>query len=111
MVFTDVFHKTFIISTTNDHEKLHSIEPRKIKEKRSIYSYSRNLGFVLKEDIIYLDSSEIAQTIFWKAEVSNREWVTSEIIVGNRGMLDTLQNFQYLIPMILTSADIFVFFS
>lgn len=75
------------------YKNLHYISPRALRKKANnelpVY------GFVLTEDMVLLDSGEIQKMVFWKAEYTKRYWLTSEIIIGTNGMLDTLSNEKY----------------
>jgi hypothetical protein len=52
-------------------------------------------GFVTADDIVYIHPSEIKHIVFWSAEYSKRHWVTSELIVGNAEMIDTVEQRRY----------------
>jgi len=68
--------------------------PLKSISRTSRTSYS-GYGFTALEDIMLLDSSEIEQLIFWKAEYTERDWLTSQIHKSTKGFMDTLRNKQF----------------
>lgn len=85
------------------YKNLHYVQPRFLRKQaaENIPSY----GFVTEKDLVYLDSGAISRMIFWKAERSKRYWLTSEIIVGTLGMLDTLQNQRYWNSLVFATQD------
>lgn len=72
-----------------------------IKRGKSNRYYNPTYGFIIKGDIVYLDSTEIEKMVFWDANYTKREWLTSEIIVGSQGMLDTIKNEKYWNSIVL----------
>lgn len=75
------------------YKKLHYVSPKGMEKykTKNLWRY----GFVLASDLVYLDSTDIEKTIFWQAKYSARNWLTSEIVIGSPGMLDSIQNLQY----------------
>lgn len=71
------------------YKTLHYVHPRPLHKRRD--EVLPDYGFVLEKDKVVLDSSSISKMIFWSAEYSKRYWLTSEIIVGSVGMLDTIR--------------------
>lgn len=52
-------------------------------------------GLVEPSDIVFIDSNDISKVIFWDAEYTKREWLTSEIIVGSKAMVDSIHQQKY----------------
>lgn len=75
------------------YKNLHYVSPRALRKNAN--SELPVYGFVLTEDVVLLDSGEIRKMVFWKAGYTKRDWLTSEIITGTQGMLDTLSNEKY----------------
>jgi hypothetical protein len=75
------------------YKRLEYVYPSQINQKTS--ANLQCFGFVLENDIVYLHPNDISKIIFKRAENSKREWVTSELIIGSAGMLDTLHRKQY----------------
>lgn len=75
------------------YKRLEYVNPRARNQKPD--TDSPNLGFVVSTDIVYLHPGDISKIIFKHAENSKREWVTSELIIGPPGMLDTIRHKKY----------------
>lgn len=75
------------------YKKMNYISPKPMRSEPRRYAPS--YGYVNKSDVIYLDSNDISKMIFWSAEISNRDWVTSEIVFGNQFILDKIKEQQY----------------
>lgn len=74
-------------------KKFYYVQPRPIQKIPS--EYLPKYGLVTPSDIIFIDSNEISKLIFWDAEYTKREWLTSEIIVGTQGMADSINQQKY----------------
>ena len=75
------------------YKSLEAIPLRSVSgKKRSTF---QGYGFTTMTDIVLVDSSEIEQLIFWKAEYTEREWLTSQIHKSTKGFMDTLRNKQF----------------
>ena len=75
------------------YKNIHSISPRSIKKSES--QWELTYGFVDINDIVFLDTSDIDKIVFWEAKQSERLWLTSEMVIGTAGMIDTVVHQQY----------------
>lgn len=75
------------------YKNMYYLSPRSLK-KRSNDNHEW-YGFLTENDIVFVDSSEIKKVVFWSAEYSERYWLTSGIVVGTTGMIDTVRNKAY----------------
>lgn len=57
--------------------------------------YPEIFGFVNMEDIVFVDTAAIERVVFWDVQYTERAWLTSEIIVGNKQMEEVLAQQKY----------------
>ena len=77
------------------YKQLYYVDFVKTGQSRKSFSDSRHFGFVLREDVFWLDSTDIVKMVFWSASYSERYWDTSRVLKGVQGMLDTIQQQKY----------------
>lgn len=76
------------------YKRLYTFHPKSIFKSNNLFDLP-SYGFAIKDDTRKIDSSEISNIIFWKAEECKNDWLTSELVLGNQEMIDTLQNKKY----------------
>lgn len=69
--------------------------PIKALRKQANRNYTPVYGIVPKNDLVFIDLDEIEQIIFWEARYSKREWLTSEVVIADRDMIQTITNKRY----------------
>jgi hypothetical protein len=74
------------------YKNLHYVQVRPMRKKQEEMAL---FGFVESGDVMYIDSAQVSKIFFLKAEYSKRWWLTAELIIGSKGMLDTLKNQRY----------------
>jgi len=52
-------------------------------------------GFIPKEEIVFLDSSEIEKIVFWDAQYSKRAWVGADFITCEKSSVETIKEEKY----------------
>lgn len=75
------------------YKTINYISPRSIKKSENLWEMV--YGFVDLDDIVFLDTADIDKVIFWDAKPSERLWLTSEMVIGTKGMIDTVLHQQY----------------
>lgn len=75
------------------YRNLYYLEPKPINGRPGLYG--AYYGLVPQEDIVYIGAKEIKKVIFWDAKYSERAWLTSELIIGPKSMVDTVQNMRF----------------
>lgn len=74
-------------------KKLETLIPQKrIKDD---HYFHWQYGFVAKEDIVFVDSTEIKKMVFWSATYAKRRWLESEILVCNQELMETIAEQKY----------------
>jgi hypothetical protein len=73
------------------YKDIRYLSPRALRRSKQDGAY----GFVMANDILYIHPSEIKHIAFWSAEYSKRDWLTSELIIGNAEMIDTVEQRRY----------------
>lgn len=74
-------------------KKLETLVPQK-RTKDAHYLHWQ-YGFVAKEDIIFVDSTEIEKMVFWSATYAKRRWLESEILVCSKELINTITEQKY----------------
>lgn len=84
-------------------KNLHYVQPRPMRKgsEAELPTY----GFVTPEDWVYVDSNDVSKMIFWSVEYSKRYWLTSDIISGSNGLMDTINHQRYWNHLFFTSDD------
>ena len=52
-------------------------------------------GFVAREDLIMIDPADLDKVVFWDVEYAQRSWYSSEVVIGNQKMIDTVLTERY----------------
>ncbi len=77
------------------YKSLQILTPQKMKSNQLERVQYGGYGIVEEESIVFLDSTEIEKMQFVNAVLSKRGWFNSEIIVGDRSMIDAMKYQQY----------------
>ncbi len=77
------------------YKGIEEISPNPLKLNRRPYWSRNTLGFIDKDDIIFLDSTEVDKIIFWNARYAKRNWIYYELIPAPKSMVETVRTQQY----------------
>lgn len=82
------------------YKNLYYAEPRPFGKRTNIDPDI--YGFSTAADIVFIDSNDISKVIFWSVAYTRRGWLGSELIIGTRGMIDTVENQRFWNSIVVT---------
>lgn len=77
------------------YETLHIFQPTPIFGQKDDFYMTPSYGVANREDIRSVDSSDIHHMVYWEIERCKNDWLTSEVALCDRNVIDTLLNGKY----------------